>query len=180
MTMTEGKGASTHAPIEVARAMADNEGTARAWRHRIEEVSLDHAIVTMTVLPDMVNGLGVVHGGLVFSLADTALAYAACAGDELHVTTTASTNFLAPARLGETLTATATVSARVGRSAAIDVRVTGPDGTVIATCHGISLKVGGSIMAALKRTASQPGSPAAASTGRPPDSATERDMPCGA
>ena len=150
MTRNDGGSAPGYSPIEVARAMAENEGTARAWQHRIEEVSLDHAVVTMTVLPDMVNGIGIIHGGLVFALADTALAYAACAADEVHVTTTASTNFLAPARLGEELTAVATVAARVGRSAAIDVRVTRPDGTVIATCHGVSRKIGGSIMASLQ------------------------------
>lgn len=144
------------APIEVARAMAEHEGTTHAWRHRIEEVTLDHAVVSMTVLPDMANGVGIIHGGLVFALADTALAYAACAGNELHVTATASTNFLAPAHLGEELTATATVSARVGRSTVIDVCVTRSDGTVIATCHGVSRKIGGSVMAALKRSETHP------------------------
>lgn len=140
----------SHTPMEVALAMAANEGTARAWRPRIREVSLDHAIVSMVVLPDMVNGLGVAHGGVVFALADTALAYAACAGDELHVTATAAANFLASAKLGEELTATATVIARVGRSAAIDVRVTGDEQRMVATCHGVSRKLGGSIMESLR------------------------------
>jgi acyl-CoA thioesterase len=142
---------STYTPMEVAQALAEHEGTSKAWKHRIEEVSLDHAVVSMEVLPDMVNGLGVIHGGLAFALADTALAYAACAGNQLHVTTTAAVNFLAPAKLGERLTATAKVVAREGRSSAIDVIVTGAGGRTIVTCHGISLKLSGSITDALKR-----------------------------
>jgi acyl-CoA thioesterase len=142
---------STYTPMEVAQALAEHEGTSKAWKHRIEEVSLDHAVVSMEVLPDMVNGLGVIHGGLAFALADTALAYAACAGNQLHVTTTAAVNFLAPAKLGERLTATAKVVAREGRSSAIDVIVTGEGGRTIVTCHGISLKLSGSITDALKR-----------------------------
>jgi acyl-CoA thioesterase len=142
--------ASKPEPIEIARAMAAHEGTAKVWRHRIEEVSLEHAVVSMTVLPEMVNGLGLVHGGIVCALADTALAYAACAHDELHVTSNAAINFLASAKLGEVLTATAKVVARVGRSAAVDVAVTDGTGQVIATCHGVSRKLGGSILTSLQ------------------------------
>lgn len=138
--------------MEVALAMAEHEGTSKVWQHRIEDVSLEHAVVSMEVLPDMVNGLGVIHGGLAFALADTALAYAACAGDELHVTTAAAVNFLASAQLGEKLTAIAKVVAREGRSTAINVIVTGEGGRTIATCHGVSRKIGGTVTEALKRS----------------------------
>jgi phenylacetic acid degradation protein PaaD len=141
-----------HGPMEVALAMAEHEGTSRAWKHRIEDVSLESAVVSMEVLPEMVNGLGVIHGGMAFALADTALAYLACAGNELHVTATAAVNFLAPANLGELLTARAKIVAREGRSTAIDVVVTGDGGRTIATCHGISRKLGGSVIDALRRT----------------------------
>lgn len=140
------------APIEIARAMAAHEGTSRAWKHRIEEVSLERSVVSMEVLPEMVNGLGLLHGGLAFALADTALSYLACAGNELHVTASAAVNFLAPAQPGETLTATATLTAREGRSTAINVIVSGEGGRPIATCHGISRKLGGSVMDELKRS----------------------------
>lgn len=141
----------SHSPKEVAVAMAEREGTSRAWKHRIEYVSIERSVVSMEVLPDMVNGLGVVHGGISFALADTALAYVACAGDELHVTASAAVNFLASAHLGETLTATATVVAREGRSTAINVIVTGEGGRAIATCQGVSRKLRGSVVQALER-----------------------------
>lgn len=142
---------SGYSPMEVALAMAEHEGTSRAWKHRIEEVCFKRAVISMEVLPDMVNGLGVIHGGIAFALADTALAYLACAGDELHVTASAAINFLASAQLGEVLVATAVVAAREGRSTAIDVIVTGEGDRTIATCHGVSRKLGGSVMEALKR-----------------------------
>jgi phenylacetic acid degradation protein PaaD len=138
--------------MDVARAMAGHEGTSAAWKHQIEHVSIKRAVVSMEVLPDMVNGLGVIHGGLAFALADTALAYLACASNELHVTASAAVNFLASARLGERLTATATIAAREGRSTAIDVIVAGAGGRTIATCHGVSRKLGGSVLEALTRS----------------------------
>lgn len=137
-------------PKDVALAMAAHEGTARVWRHHIDDVSLDRVVVSMEVLPEMLNGIGMVHGGVVFALADTALAYLACAGNELHVTATVAVNFLGPAKLGDTLIGTASISAREGRSAAIDVVVTGEGGRTIATCHGVSRKVGGSVLAVLQ------------------------------
>ena len=140
-----------HSPLEVALAMAAHEGTSDAWKHRIDEASLDRVVVTMAVRAEMVNGLGLMHGGLTFALADTALAYLACAANELPVTSSAAINFLAPGKLGETLTATATVAAREGRSTAVNVVVTGDGGRTIATCHGVSRKLGGSIFEALER-----------------------------
>lgn len=140
--------------MEIARAMAEHEGTAMAWNHQILEVDSNRAVVSLKIVETMTNGLGLVHGGIVFALADTALAYVACAQNVAHVTTTATINFLASAKLDDTLTATAVAVARVGRSTAIDVKVVRGDNQIIATVHGISRSVTGSVLEALVSTSS--------------------------
>ena len=59
----------------VAHGMLAAEGTGPAWGIRIEEARAGYARLSMTVRRDMLNGHGIVHGGMVFALADTAFAY---------------------------------------------------------------------------------------------------------
>lgn len=64
-------------------------------------------VARMRVREDMVNGFGVCHGGLIFSLADTAFAFACNAHNRVSVAASANIDFLRPAKLGDELTATA-------------------------------------------------------------------------
>jgi acyl-CoA thioesterase len=75
----------------------------------------------------MVNGLDVCHGGLVFSLADTAMAFASNAWldtGQSAFAIHADIDWLRPARLGDTVVARATLTAQPGRTAVYDVNVT--------------------------------------------------------
>src|SRR5580692_3632821 len=102
---------------------------------------LDHgdgwARATMTVRDDMVNGHGVCHGGVIFSLADTAFACACNSWGPVTVAAGADIVFVAPGRRGDTLTAEARVRARYGRSGIYDVTVARGD-QVIAEFRGRS------------------------------------------
>ncbi|WP_242496331.1 hydroxyphenylacetyl-CoA thioesterase PaaI [Xylanimonas protaetiae] len=97
-----------------------------------------HAVLTMRVTDVMTNGFGITHGGVVFTLADTAFAVA-CNEDE-HVTVAVGGDiaFLAPTGVGDVLTATAVRRARRGRSGVYDVTVTTDDGEVVAEFRGRS------------------------------------------
>lgn len=90
----------------------------------IEVLSADQgrAIARMKIGPDMVNGHSILHGGLLFTLADTTFA---CAANSLGpaVTASADVQFLRPAFLGELLTAEATVRASSGRTLICDVTI---------------------------------------------------------
>lgn len=77
----------------------------------------------MTVRPDMVNGHDIAHGGLIFTLADTAFACACNSWGPVTVAAGAEIAFLAPARLGDELEAHAQVRARRGRTGIYDVTV---------------------------------------------------------
>ena len=77
----------------------------------------------MTVRDDMVNGHGICHGGLIFSLADTAFACACNSWGPVTVAAGCDIVFVAPARGGDVLTAEARVRSRYGRSGIYDVTV---------------------------------------------------------
>ncbi len=113
----------------------------------LEDVGPGRAVLTMTVTADMVNGHGSAHGGFIFALADSAFAFACNTIDQRSVGQQAAITYLAPARAGDRLTATAIERARPGRSGLYDVTVTGADGTVIAEFRGHSRTVKGRILA---------------------------------
>ena len=101
----------------VAHGMFDAEGTGRAWGLVLEEVREDYARVSMVVRPDMLNGHGIAHGGMIFALADSAFAYVCNGANHASVAAQASIVFLDKAAEGETLVAVAEEIAREGRAA---------------------------------------------------------------
>jgi phenylacetic acid degradation protein PaaD len=94
----------------------------------------------MTVRPDMVNGHELAHGGLIFTLADTAFACACNSWGPVTVAAGAEISFLAPARSGDVLEAYAQLRTRAGRAGIYDVTVRrGED--VIAEFRGRSAEL---------------------------------------
>ncbi len=92
--------------------------------------------VSMTVRPEMVNGHGLCHGGIIFSLADSAFAFACNSHGEPMVAAGAAIEFLAPTPAGEFLTALATEVSRGARHGIYDVRVTKRSGETVALFRG--------------------------------------------
>lgn len=129
---------------------------------RTVALSDGHASITMTLRPEMMNGFGVTHGGMIFAFADTAFAMACNSvvdfGAQTTVAAGADISFLRPSYAGQTLTAEATVRHQSGRSGLYDVQVfadastdNGDDGgsregterTVIAEFRGRSRTISG-------------------------------------
>ena len=108
----------------------------------ISEVAPGTAIASMTVRDDMVNGHGICHGGYVFTLADTAFAFACNTYDDVTVAAGADITFLQPVKAGAHLTATALELSRRGRSGLYDVTVRGEDGEPVAEFRGRSRSLG--------------------------------------
>lgn len=132
-------------PQVVAATMYAEDRTAHLLDIQLGAVEPGRATLTMTVRPDMVNGLGVCHGGVLFTLADAAMAYASNGGNERSVATSAAIDFVAPAQVGEVLTAEASERVKPGRSAVNDVTVSTSEGDVVAVFRGRTLTVGGSV-----------------------------------
>ncbi|MCU1482322.1 MAG: aromatic compound degradation protein PaaI [Subtercola sp.] len=119
-------------------AMFDRDRASAALGMLIETGEAGRAVVTMVVRDDMLNGFDVVHGGIIFAVADTAFAVACNENDAVTLAAGADISFLRPARLGQTLTATAARRSRSGRSGIYDVQVTDEAGNTIAEFRGRS------------------------------------------
>ena len=110
---------------------------------QLQEVRPGYARLTMRVTENMVNGQKVCHGGLIFSLADSSFGFACNSHNQHALAASCSIDFLAPAALGDELTAEATETAHAGRTRVYDVRVTNQEGTLIAVFRGKSAAVKG-------------------------------------
>jgi acyl-CoA thioesterase len=134
-------------PDALARACADamlaEDRATHGLGILLTAVGPGHATMTMPVRADMVNGHGICHGGFIFTLADSAFAFACNAYGERNVAQHNSITYVRPARNGELLTAVAEERARAARSGIYDVRVTGADGAVVAEFRGHSRASGG-------------------------------------
>jgi acyl-CoA thioesterase len=104
----------------------------------VERDDFGHAVVSMPLRDDMMNGHDITHGGFVFSLADTAFAIACNDDVTPTVAAGADISFLKATHAGQTLTATAVLRARAGRSGVYDVTVTDETGDVVAEFRGRS------------------------------------------
>src|SRR5437764_12051517 len=132
--------------MAVARHMLSQEGTGPAWGIRIEEARAGYARLSMDVRADMLNGHKIVHGGMVFALADTAFAYVCNGRNEKTVAAQAGIVFLGSAGEGETLIAEAEEAATAGRSGVTRVAVRTAEGRAIAEFTGYSRTLGGAVI----------------------------------
>ena len=134
-------------PEERARRAADamwaNDVASRAMGMAIEAVGPGWATLSMRLAPGHLNGHGSAHGGILFTLADSAFAFACNSHNEAAVAQEAQVTFLSPGRGGERLRAEASEAALSGRTGVYDVRVTGEDGRTVALFRGLSRRVGG-------------------------------------
>jgi acyl-CoA thioesterase len=127
-----------------ADAMWNDDAASRGLGMTIDHIAAGHARLSMPVRSEMVNGHGLCHGGFIFALADSAMAFAASSYGERAVAHHNSITYLRPGRLGELLTAEAEERSRSARSGIYDVRVTGSsDGSVIAEFRGHTRLSGG-------------------------------------
>jgi acyl-CoA thioesterase len=140
-------------PDELARSCADvmwrDDLASRGLGMVLDRVAAGTSTVSMIVRDDMVNGHGIAHGGFIFTLADSAFAFACNSYNVRTVAQACDIVFALPARSGERLVAVATERHRFGRSGIYDIRVTrdGADGEVVAEFRGRSRTVGGELVA---------------------------------
>ena len=124
-----------------AAAMWADDRASQVLGMEILEVGPGRAVVRMTVREDMVNGHAIGHGGLTFTLADSAFAFACNSYGRTTVAAAAEIRFRRPTRLGDVLVATAVERTRDGRDGVYDVTVRNGD-AVVATFVGRSREIG--------------------------------------
>jgi acyl-CoA thioesterase len=128
-----------------ASAMYAQDRASQALGMRILEIRPGYARLAMAVSEDMVNGHQICHGGLIFTLADSAFAFACNTYDLVTVASSGSIEFLLPARLGDELTAIAEERSRSKRTGVYDVAVRNQRAECVAMFRGRSHEIGGRI-----------------------------------
>ncbi len=125
-----------------AARMWEEDASSQALGMTLDAVGPGHATMSMAVTAPMVNGHGLCHGGYIYTLADSAFAFACNTYNMRCVAQHGSITYLRPGRRGMRLVATATERARAGRSGLYDVTVADEAGTIIAEFRGASRSLG--------------------------------------
>ncbi len=126
-----------------AEAMLSTDWASQRLGMQIERIAPGEATLSMPITEDMLNGHGNAHGGFIFSVADSAFAFACNTYNQRTVGHQASITYIAPGRAGDRLTATAREVHRAGRGGIYDVQVTNDRGERIAEFRGHSRTVKG-------------------------------------
>jgi acyl-CoA thioesterase len=135
---------------EIARLSADamwaDDRASQGLGMEIVEVGSGRARLSMTITERMLNGHGSCHGGFIFSLADSAFAFACNSHGQPAVAQHCSVTYVAPGRLGMRLVADARERQRGERSGIYDITVRDETGMVIAEFRGHSRTLPGSLI----------------------------------
>lgn len=126
-----------------AKAMWDDDNATRHLDMKLVSVAPGEAVITMAVSEIMTNGHGTCHGGYIFTLADSAFAFACNTYNQRTVAQHCSMTYIAPAFRGDRLTATAREVSRRGRGGIYDIRITNQEGEHVAEFRGHSRTVKG-------------------------------------
>jgi acyl-CoA thioesterase len=132
----------------VAEAMFACDSASQSLGIQLKEVRPGYARLTLLVRPDMLNGHAICHGGIVFTLADSAFAFACNSRNQSTVASGCTIDFLAPAKAGDELRAEASERALLGRIGVYDVTVTNQENQTIALFRGRSYRVTGEVVPA--------------------------------
>ena len=127
----------------VRDGMYANDRASKGLGMSVVAIAPGSAIMTMTVCEDMLNGHEICHGGFIATLADSSFAFACNSYNELTVASGFTADFLAPARLGDVLTARCTEVSKSGRTGVYDADVTNQRGERVAVFRGRSYTMKG-------------------------------------
>ena len=140
----------TRNAADIAQASADamwaEDKASRAMGMKVERIAPGLAVLSMSVGESMVNGHGLCHGGYIFSLADSAFAFACNSHNQRHVAQQCQISYLAPGRIGMRLVAEARERHRGERSGIYDVTVRTDAGETIAEFRGHSRSIPGTLV----------------------------------
>jgi acyl-CoA thioesterase len=135
-------------PEEVGAHMFAADRASQGLGMRIVALGAGSARLEMTVRDDMLNGHAVCHGGFIFTLADTAFAYACNSRNRATLAAAAEIAFLSPGHPGDVLVAIARERAAAGRTGIYDVDVTErTSGRQVALFRGRSQQIHGEVIA---------------------------------
>jgi len=131
------------------KTMYERDPASQGLGMTLDEIRPGYARMSMRVRASMLNGHASCHGGFIFTLADSAFAFA-CNSHNLNTVGAGCTiDYLAPGREGDLLTAEAVEQALAGKTGVYDVTVTNAEGKTIALFRGKSHRVSGMVTDAI-------------------------------
>ena len=126
-----------------AKAMWTRDNASKWLGATLGEVGPGWAMMSMTVEKHHTNGHDICHGGFIFTLADSAFAFACNSYNQNTVAQQATITFVEPGRLGDRLVAEAREVSKQGRSGIYDIEVRRDDGALVAAFRGLSRTIKG-------------------------------------
>ncbi len=129
-------------PQEVVNRMLEKDRFSEWMGLKVRSVSVGSACVEMVVKPEMLNGFNVLHGGVVFALADSAFAFAANARNNLTLALDAQISFLKKSVQGDILTATVEELHNGKTTGVYEVKITNQKNELIAAFRGTAYRTG--------------------------------------
>lgn len=130
-------------PAQIMEVVMTRDFAAQAMGIKINSVAEGSASLSMNVRKDMLNGLAICHGGIIFALADTAFAYACNSRNRKTVALQCTISFVKSAVEGDTLTALAEEVSLQGRTGLYDITVTNQHNETISHFRGTSYGTSG-------------------------------------
>lgn len=129
-----------------AEAMLRDDEASRWLCMDIKKVSLGEAVVSMEIQHRMLNGHGTCHGGFVFTLADSAFAFACNSWNQRAVASNCTIDFMRPCYEGDVLTAHASMMHQGKRAGIYDVSVVNQNNECVAQFRGRSARVNSAVL----------------------------------
>ena len=132
--------------MQVVSHMMEHDLFSRWLGIEVVEVKEGYSKIKMTVRPEMINGFGIVHGGIAFSLSDSAFAFACNNRNNLSVALDTSINFTKPVHVGDTLTAEAKELHNGKSTGLYHITVTNQNDHIVALFKGTCFRTSKSLV----------------------------------
>lgn len=126
----------------VVRHMMENDFFSQWLGIEILAIREGYSKIKMEVRKEMVNGFGIVHGGIPFSLADSAFAFACNNRNNLSLALDTSINFIKPVHVGDTLTAEAKEIHNGKSTGLYHIMITNQKDHIVALFKGTCFRTG--------------------------------------
>lgn len=128
-------------PLETAQYMLNQDEFSKWMGIKLIEVREKYCLIEMPVKKEMINGLKTVHGGVTFSLADSALAFSSNNTNEASVALNCMINFTKAVKLGDTLIAESVLISNTRKTGVYDISITNQHKVLVATFRGTVYKI---------------------------------------
>ncbi|MDO7874968.1 hydroxyphenylacetyl-CoA thioesterase PaaI [Hymenobacter sp. ASUV-10] len=134
-------------PTEAVKAlMLESDSFSRWLGLQIDEVGPGYCRLHFTARPDMLNGFGALHGGVTFSAADSAFAFACNSHGRQSVGLTVTIDYLEAGRAGDVITVEAREESLKHKIGVYQVRAVNQNGAVLALFKGTAYRTSNEIL----------------------------------